>query len=152
MTRRSMCGVASQPFSATGVGRLHRIEGIMNQEILEDPMLHSSDILFGRENWIFQQDNDPKHTAIQVRNWLMENDCAPMPLPAQSPDLNPIENLWSILDRRVCNRRCDTEKELFAVLEEGWRSLPVDILSRLVDSMPERCQAVIDSKGFPTKY
>lgn len=130
-------------FSANGVGRLHRIEGIMNQEIyldiLEDAMLNSADILFGRENWTFQQDNDPKHTAIQVRNWLAENDCAPMPWPAQSPDLNPIENLWSILDRRLCHRRCNTEAELFTALEEGWRSLPVDLLSRLVDSMPERC-------------
>lgn len=57
-------------FCSTGVGRLHLIQGIMDQEqyldILEEPMLHSADVLFGRENWIFQQDNDPKHTAKRV--------------------------------------------------------------------------------------
>lgn len=143
-------------FSASGVGSLRGIEGIMNQEIyldiVEEPMLHSDHLLFGRENWIFQQDNDPKHTVNRVKNWLTENDCIPMQWPAQSPDLNPIVNLWSIVDRRLCNRQCNTEAELFQFLLEGWNSLPVDLLNRLVDSLPDRCRAVSESRGFPTKY
>lgn len=132
-------------FSSGGVGRLHRIIGIMDQEIYmdirEEPMLHSADLLFGRENWILQQDNDPKHTAKRVKEW-----------PPQSPDLNPIENLWSILDRRLSNRHVNSEAELFQCLQEGWNSLPVSLLSKLVASMHDRCQAVIDNKGLPTKY
>ena len=80
-------------FSATGVGILHRIEGIMNKEIYNDllanVMLPSADILFGRENWIFQQDNDPKHTAKINKDFLIENEVPTLPWPAQSPDLNP---------------------------------------------------------------
>lgn len=144
-------------FSASGVGRLEWIRGTLFKEgyleILEEPMLHSADLLFGRENWMFQQDNDPKHTAHVVRDWLIDNE---IPLlegwPAQSPDLNPIENLWSILDWRVKSRRLNNAEELFTCLRNAWNALPVDLLERLVDSMPRRCQAVIDSRGYPTKY
>ena len=74
------------------------------------------------------------------------------PGPAQSPVLNPIENLWSILDRTLASRTPNDEAELFQALEDGWKRLPVDLLTRLVASMPSRCQAVIDAKGGTTKY
>jgi transposase len=72
--------------------------------------------------------------------------------PSQSPDLNPIENLWSILDANLKNRTPQNEQELFEVLEEGWKELPIDLLERLSDSMPRRIEAVIKAKGFATKY
>ena len=144
-------------FCGSGVGRLEWIKDTLTKEkyldILEEPMLHSADLLFGRENWLLQQDNDPKHTAYVVRDWLLENEIPTLDWwPAQSPDLNPIENLWSILDHRLKNRHVNTAEQLFAALQEAWNDLPVDMLQRLVDSMPARCQAVIDSRGYPTKY
>ncbi len=143
-------------FSAGGVGDLMLIEGTMVKEtylnILEDHMLPSADLLFGRENWTFQQDNDPKHTAIVVREWFQEYEVPLLPWPAQSPDLNPIENLWSILDQRTKSRQANSKQELFDCLKSEWERLPVDLLTRLVDSMPERCRAVIANKGYPTKY
>ena len=54
---------------------------------------------------------------------------------------------WTLKDRKVTNKA-----ELWTALQEGWQALPVDLLTRLVDSMPRRLQAVIDSKGYPTKY
>jgi len=72
--------------------------------------------------------------------------------PAQSPDLNPIENLWSILDHNVRDRRPQNKAELFRVLQDGWNALDRDLLRRLVDSMPRRIQAVLDNNGWPTKY
>jgi hypothetical protein len=71
---------------------------------------------------------------------------------SQSPDLNPIENLWSILDRQLCNRKCNSEDELFQALMQAWENLPTDLLDQLVGSIHDRCQAVIDNKGFPTMY
>jgi hypothetical protein len=104
-------------FSATGVGHYHFLKGIMDQEvylnILEELMLQSADLLFGRENCHFQQDNDPKHTAKRVKEWLSDYNCIVMDWPSQLPDLNPIENLWSILDRQLCNLKCNSESELF---------------------------------------
>ena len=75
-----------------------------------------------------------------------------MDWPAQSPDLNPIENLWSILDKHLSNRKPKIESELFELLRNKWEQLDMSILRKLVDSMPDRCRAVIANKGFPTKY
>ena len=143
-------------FAAHGVGILHLIDGIMDQhiylDIVENCLLPSADLLFGRENWIFQQDNDPKHTARRVKDFITDNDIPTFGWPAQSPDLNPIENLWSILDKKLVNRKVNTTPELFKLLKQEWNKLTTNELERLVDSMPQRCQAVIDARGLPTKY
>lgn len=143
-------------FAAHGVGMLHRIHGIMDRfvylDLLENVMLPSADMLFGRENYIFQQDNDPKHTAIIVKEFITDEEIPTFVWPAQSPDLNPIENLWSILDQRLKRRQVNSCEELFKVLQTEWKVLPVELLENLVASMPARCQSVIDSKGWPTKY
>jgi hypothetical protein len=143
-------------FCAHGVGILHRIEGIMMKEhynfILQNVMLPSADMLFGRENWIFQQDNDPKHTAIIDKELIREEGITTFQWPSQSPDLNPIENLWSILDYQCKSRRPSNEAQLFTTLQNAWRALPRDLLEHLVASMPNRCKAVIESDGMPTKY
>lgn len=143
-------------FCASGVGRLHLIKGIMDTNIylsiMEEPMLHSADLLFGRENWHFQQDNDPKHTSKASKEWFLDQEVPLMDWPSQSPDLNPIENLWSILDRKCAERKCNSEAALFAVLKRTWESLPKTLLEDLIDSMPDRIEAVIQNKGGHTKY
>jgi hypothetical protein len=142
-------------FAAHGVATLYLVVGILvkakYQDILENEMLPSADLLFGREDWYFQQDNDPKHTANIIKQWFVDYDIPKMDWPAQSPDLNPIENPWSILDHRIKSRKPNNTKQHFEIIKNAWHDLPVDILTKLVESMPHRCQAVIDANGYATK-
>jgi hypothetical protein len=62
------------------------------------------------------EDNDPKHTSRVAKQWHTTRNVNRLDWPAQSPDLNPIENLWSILDRRCGMKRANTDQELFQIL------------------------------------
>ena len=143
-------------FCAHGVGRLHRIVGIMDSKvyikILDNDLKDSVKALFKKKPYIFQQDNDPKHKSKQTMEYLEDCGITVMDWPAQSPDLNPIENLWSILDKRCKNRKPESVEILFQDLQKAWEELPGDLLQKLVDSMPARISAVINAKGLPTHF
>lgn len=142
--------------SALGPGAIRLVDGVMDQyqyrSILEETMLPAAETTFVNRQWIFQQDNDPKHTARSVRQWLDDQDFETMGWPAQSPDLNPIEHMWKEVDVFVKNLRPSNKHELYQTVSEAWRSISISRCKALVQSMGRRCQAVIDAKGGPTKY
>ena len=98
-----------------GIGAFRRINGILTKEkyrqILIRHMQPSARRLHGW-NYIFQHDYDPKHTAAIVKSYLRNQEIEVLPWPAQSPDLYPIENLWSELDRRVDKQAFNSKEEL----------------------------------------
>lgn len=142
--------------AAHGVGNLYKINGILDQyqyhDIVRNQLLPSARALFNSRNWTFQEDNDPKHTANSTKALYNQLKIPREEWPANSPDLNPIENLWQYLDNMCKDRRCNTKEDLFAVLQEAWKRIPEDYLTSLVESMPRRLNAVIDAKGYATKY
>lgn len=141
-------------FTAAGTGPIHRIRGIMDQhmykEILEEVFLPFGEKIGG--GFIFQQDNDPKHCAKSVKAWMEEVNLPLLEWPSQSPDLNPIEQLWQEVDGEVKRRAPKSLDQLEEVLKQAWSQIPEGKCQRLVESMPRRIQAVIKSKGYPTRY
>ncbi len=75
------------------------------QEILEHFVLPFADQLFKDADFIFQQDFAPAHTAKSTKSWLNDHGVGVLDWSANSPDLNPIENLWGIVKRKMRNKR-----------------------------------------------
>jgi transposase len=107
------------------------------------------------KNAIFAQDNAPIHTSKYTKLWLEKNGIEAMEWPPQSPDLNPIENVWHELKVALKNRRprVKSRDELLVAVQEEWENLgEKNSLGNLVKSMRKRCEEVIASKGMPINY
>jgi len=75
--------------------------------------------------------------------------------PPYSPDLNPIETIWNWIKDYIENRFGDVQlsyDNLRAAVKEGWEAITIEQLNSLIDSMRERCEAVIDAQGGYIKF
>uniref|UniRef100_A0A915ETB4 Transposase n=1 Tax=Ditylenchus dipsaci TaxID=166011 RepID=A0A915ETB4_9BILA len=86
------------------------------------------------DGWIFQHDNDPKHKSKVVSAWLDEQEIVAMHWPAQ-------------------NQKAPLFKfgQMFDVIVEEWKAIPLETLMKLIRSMPRRCEEVVEQKGYPTR-
>ncbi|VDB93148.1 Bgt-50517, partial [Blumeria graminis f. sp. tritici] len=96
---------------------------------------------------------------VSMRPWLsVMQDNAPAHT-ANSPDLNPTEAVWNKMKDYIqhlhpnlgCGKQ-RTNDSLRKIVKETWDPVSSEDLVRLIQSMPSRCQAVIDEDGGPTKY
>ncbi len=142
--------------SSAGVGPLcflkTNITASVYQEISEHFMLSSAEQHFRDADFIFRQDLAPAHTAKSTKSWLNDHGVGVLDWPANSPDLNPIENLLGIVKRKMRNKRPKNADELKATVKETWASTPPQQCHKLMISMPRRTEAVIKAKRVPTKY
>ncbi len=142
--------------SSAGVGPLCFLKSTVNaaiyQEILEHFILPSADKLYGDADFIFQQDLAPAHTAKGTKSWFNDHGITVLDCPANSPDLNPIENRWSIVKRKTRDTRPNNADDLKATIKATCASITPEQCHRLIVSIPRRIDAVIHAKQGPTKY
>ena len=140
--------------SAAGVGPLcflqTNVTAAVYQEVLEHFLLPTPEHLFGGDDFTFQYDLTPAHNAKSTKTWFITYGTQALSWPANSSDLNPIENLWRIQKNRMTACRPTTLEQLKVFIEQAWSSItPADCqrLVSLVESMPRRVQAVIAESG-----
>lgn len=104
-----------------------------------------------RQRWLM--DNDGRH---QERVWKEYAERKALdviePCPATSPDLNPIENVFSWLKTNVESAHPTDEASLCAAIEEAWDTFPIDFTISLMDSIPTRLSLVRAKRRARTKY
>jgi hypothetical protein len=103
---------------------------------------------------LFQHDNASIHASRLTKEWLKSQEIALMKWPARSPDLNPIENLWSFLARKVYedSRQYNSIEELETAIQRCWNMTPRSLIEKLILSMGDRCWEVAQAAGGKTKY
>ena len=92
----------------------------------EDILLpHVVPFLQAHPDMTLQHDNATSHTAHSVRDFLQDRNVSVLPWPVKSPDLNPIEHVWDLLDRRVGARAIPPRnvRELAGALVEEWGNI-----------------------------
>uniref|UniRef100_A0A6Q2XYW8 Tc1-like transposase DDE domain-containing protein n=1 Tax=Esox lucius TaxID=8010 RepID=A0A6Q2XYW8_ESOLU len=140
--------------SSAGVGPLcflrSKVNAAVYQEVLEHFMLPAADQLYADADFIFQQDLAPAHSAKATSTWFKDHGIPVLNWTANSPDLNPIENLWDIMKRKMRYARPNNAEELKATIRATWALITPEQCHRLIDSMPRRIAAVIQAKGAPT--
>lgn len=109
---------------------------------------------YRRKKNVFQQDNASIHTSSATKSWFQNHRVELLWWPACSPDLNPVENIWGIIVRRIYadRKQYNSVAELKVAITEAWESFEVKILKNLVASMPNRIYQVIERAGRATDY
>lgn len=124
--------------------------------VLEDEMPQ-----WYKPGMVFMQDNAPIHTAQKIRDWLETHGVEVTDWPPYSPDLNPIEHVWSWMKQWINEHypelleigACEESYEaLHKAIKEAWQAVPQDYIDHLIKGMVRRVKAVLKANGQQTKY
>lgn len=141
-----------------GMGTIVPVEGNINAlkylEIVDNNLWPVIARHFPNKDYVFQDDNAPVHRAHVVKNYMTENNINCTDWPAQSPDLNVIENIWLKIKRELkgMSATIESRDQLFHAIRQVWENIPLEYVHSLYASIPDRIKEVIRMKGNLTKY
>lgn len=139
-----------------GAGELYFLDPkqTMNGEIYLDVLKDHMHSFFDlhQPDGVFLHDGAPPHKCKDVKQWLRENCVPEIEWPGNSPDLNPIENVWSLMKSELKGKDTSTVERLKETILQLWRGIDSSYFDKLATSMPRRIQAVINAHGDNTKY
>lgn len=143
-------------FGHKGVGKLVFIDSTMTairyRDLLKKHLRASARKIGLKKGWILLQDNDPKHKSKIVQSELQSMGIKSIKHPPQSPDMNPIENLWDLVERAIpVSKRSNLVTFENAILE-AWNNISVEICNTYAISMSNRISELYRARGSNTSY
>lgn len=146
-------------FSAAGLGGLHFLpKGVtMNSDrYIEVLRQFCFPVMAANNDTILLQDSAPCHVSKKTKAFIAEEGPAGIQLikwPGNSPDCNPIENLWHIIKCRLQEMDTGSVPKLIAAIKLVWQEgISAEVVNNLVESMPRRMAMVVEAGGEMTKY
>lgn len=122
--------------------------------LLEENLLPDLPVIFpAKFRPVILEDGAPAHAAKVTNSWYQNNGVVKIPdFPPNSPDLNIMENVWKLLGDKVAARSATNLDELWTALQEEWSNLSMKIIKKIIRSVPDRLDAVVNANGGTTKY
>ena len=124
------------------------------QDILQKKLLPAAREWFQdeKEGWELQQDKASCHTAKSTERWLEQHGVDVVEgWPTKGDDINPIENLWAILDERLESKKFKTENGMKKAIRQVWDEVDLSLLHNLINSIPDRLRRIRKAQGGPIK-
>jgi len=115
-------------------------------EILQQYLLPFINKAF-KQRYIFQQDRDTTHRSRFTLQWLEKKKIRTVFTPANSPDLNPIELIWNILQARVSARNPQSEKQLIKIIKKEWALITQDEINKCINHCKSLGTQVLENEG-----
>jgi transposase len=125
------------------------MNAIMYLNILENKLLPTCE---KNPKLIFQDDNDPKHRSNLIKNWKNEKQIKSLEWPSNSPDLNPVENVWALLKKKISKINTKTTEEFVEIIKQSWDNIKKESIDNIINSMPSRIDKIIANDGDLIDY
>jgi hypothetical protein len=103
---------------------------------------------------VLMEDGAPVHRSNAPKEWREHHSLQKMVWPAQSPDMNPIENLWMQMKNKVSKKHTPnmTLENFTKSIQEAWEEITIEEIDKLIMSMPTRIKTLVKQKGKSTRW